>query len=429
MTTAAALALLVLGRVISLNEALQIAAEHQPQLRQAHANTEASLARADEGKAPLLPQLNGTGTYTRTTANYSARPGSVPTQFSGAANSQPQTFTTYNYYNFGLNATQLVYDFGQSHSRWQSLRATADAQRSTEHATTLQILLNVRTNYFSARANKAMISVARDTLANQEKHLHQIEGFVTVGTRPEIDLAQSKTDLANAKVQLINAENGYETAKALLNQAIGVEQSTDYDISDDTMAPIQGENLSIEPLLDEALKARPEFNAVQGQLRAAELTLTSFREAYLPSLGVFAGTTETGSQWNRLAPNANAGVSLTWPIYQGNLTLSQEREASANLDASKAQMDILRLQVRVEVEQTRLAVRAAKEAQIAAEEAAANAHVRLTLAEGRYTAGAGSVIELGDAQIAATTAAAQRVQADYNLSSTRAQLFKALGRL
>jgi outer membrane protein len=65
---------------------------------------------------------------------------------------------------------------------------------------------------------------------------------------------------------------------------------------------------------------------------------------------------------------------------------------------------------------------------LAADEALLNARERLRLAEGRYQAGVGSVIELGDAQVALTNAAAQKVQADYNVSTARAQLMKAIGR-
>ena len=88
----------------------------------------------------------------------------------------------------------------------------------------------------------------------------------------------------------------------------------------------------------------------------------------------------------------------------------------------------MRQQVRLGVEQARLAVRAAKAALGAAVEAEVNAREQLRLAEGRYAAGVGSIIELGDAQVAETTAAAQRVQADYNVSTARAQLLNALGR-
>ena len=64
----------------------------------------------------------------------------------------------------------------------------------------------------------------------------------------------------------------------------------------------------------------------------------------------------------------------------------------------------------------------------AAHEAAANARVRLTLAEGRYQAGVGNVIELGDSQVAMTTAAAQEVQAIFQLATARARLLQALGK-
>jgi outer membrane protein len=84
--------------------------------------------------------------------------------------------------------------------------------------------------------------------------------------------------------------------------------------------------------------------------------------------------------------------------------------------------------VRVELRQARLAVRAAKASQEAAAEALENAKKQLELAEGRYNEGVGNVIELGDAQVGLSQASAQAVQAEYNLSTARAQLMHALGR-
>ena len=124
----------------------------------------------------------------------------------------------------------------------------------------------------------------------------------------------------------------------------------------------------------------------------------------------------------------NATVNLGWAIFQGGLTRAQTREANANLAATEAQTDALRQQIRVEVEQARTAVQAARAALEAAGEVLVNARERLRLAEGRYQAGAGSIIELGDAQVAATSAAGQRVQAEQAVSSARAALLLALGR-
>ena len=67
------------------------------------------------------------------------------------------------------------------------------------------------------------------------RHLGQIDGFVTEGTRPQIDLAQARADRATARVQLIAAENAYSLARAALNRAMGVTGSIDYDVADQTV--------------------------------------------------------------------------------------------------------------------------------------------------------------------------------------------------
>ncbi len=64
----------------------------------------------------------------------------------------------------------------------------------------------------------------------------------------------------------------------------------------------------------------------------------------------------------------------------------------------------------------------------AADDGAASAREQLRLAEQRYATGVGSIIELDDAEVAYTSAAAQAVQARYLLASARAQLLAALGR-
>ena len=96
-----------------------------------------------------------------------------------------------------------------------------DVQRYGEQTTRLQVVLGVRTAYFNARAMKELVAVAQETLDDQNKHLAQVQGQVTVGTQPPIALAQQKASCANAVVQLIQAQNNYETAKAQLNQAAG----------------------------------------------------------------------------------------------------------------------------------------------------------------------------------------------------------------
>lgn len=413
-------------RTVGLAEAVQTAREHQPQLMQAKAQTAAARARADIARSPLLPQLVGVAAYQRTTANFVARPGAVPAQFMN--NMAQLTGNTFNFYNFGVTLSQYIWDFGQTTGRFRAAKETAAAQGATERATELAVTLNVRTAYFAARAQRAMVQVARENLTNQDRHLQQVQGFVSVGTRPEIDLAQARTDRANADVQVINAENNYEIAKAQLNQAMGVETDTNYDVRDESLDEVPGETGERASLLEEAVRARPDLMSLDRQLAAQKLAISAVKGAYGPSLSAAMAFTEAGTDITAMTWNWNATVNMTWPLFSGLLTWSQTKEANANLAVLAAQKTQLRQQVNVEVEQARLQVRGAKAALFAAGEALKNAKERLRLAEARYAAGVGSIIELGDAQLTTTSAAAQSVQSEYSLGSARALLLKALGR-
>jgi outer membrane protein len=411
-------------RVLHLDEAVKLGLEHHPGVLVAQAQTEAASGRVEQARSGYLPQVTGTALYERVHGSTSVRAGGAaapPTQVGGAG-------LTYNIWSAGVNATQLIWDFGQTVGRTRAATATREAQEASERTARFQAALEIRQAFFQAHAERALVKVGEDTVTNMERHLRQIQGFVEQGIRPEIDLAQAKTDLANARVTLINAQSGYLTAKAQLNQAMGIVQGTDYDVADEALAPIPGEDTGGDLLVRQALTARPEIAALQKQTKAAELTVSSIQGAYGPTLSSFGGVSEAGPALDQLGLNWNIGLNLTWPIFQGGLTSGQVREARANVSSSQAQLTSAELSVRLQVEQARLGLTAAKVAITAAQDALENARQRLKLAEGRYESGVGSIIELDDAQVAALAAGAQLVQADYNLASARAGLLSALGK-
>lgn len=413
------------GHALTLAEAEQLAEKNQPQIVQAREATRAAEARTDGAFGSLIPQVNGTASYTRQTANFVPRPGALPSNVSAASTTSG---ATYDLFNFGITASQLVYDFGQTYGGYKVAQSNALAQKESEAAVLQQVMYNVRSAFSAAWSQQALIAVARDNLENQERHLAQVEALVKVGTRPEIDLAQVKSDRASAKLQMINAENGYALAKAQLNLAMGVEQSIDFTVADERLAQVDGENLSDAQLIESAVKTRPDLRALTQQIESQERQISAVRGGYFPSLGVSTGLTEGGRDLSALTWNWNAMASLTWPLFQGGITRAAVREAEANRATAVSKQVAQRQQIVLDVIQARLSVNAAKASLDAAREVELNAKERLRLAEARYTAGAGSIIERQDAQVAATTASGQVVTADYNLSIARAQLIKALGR-
>ncbi len=423
MSLAAEPAGLATRRVLSRVQAEQNALKNQPQIARAKAQTRVALAHADQSEASFYPGVVASAAYARRTANSGSQLGGLPANTGGKS-----SFDTFNSYNFGITATQLVYDFGQTTGGYRAAQANAEAQAESEATTRLNVLLAVRTAFALAWANRAQVEVARHTLENADHHLIQVQGLADAGARPQIDLAQVRADRASAELQLINVENAYETAKAQLNQAMGSDVGTDYDVGDEPLAEVMGEALYEEQLIKLAASGRPELRSLKRQVDANELQISASKAGIAPSLGVSTSLTESGPEINALAWNWSAGANLTWPLFQGGITNARVREAVANREVSRSELALERQQIRLEVTQAHFALRGAKASLNAAHEVQKNANERLRLAEARYQAGAGSIIELEDAETQASSASGQVVQAEYSIFVGRAQLERALGR-
>jgi len=190
MTTAPIIVLLALSaRTVTLEEAVRAAEAQKPEVRVAQANAAVGVARTVQARAPALPQIKVEGEYDRTTGNRRQRPGRNTLV--------DNSWNFYNWFEGQVTGTQLIWDFGKTLNSWRAAEMRAVALADTERATRLEAVGTVRSAFFRARAAKALIGVARQTLANQERHLAQITGFVQAGTRPEIDLAQSRATRRN----------------------------------------------------------------------------------------------------------------------------------------------------------------------------------------------------------------------------------------
>jgi outer membrane protein len=199
-------------------------------------------------------------------------------------------------------------------------------------------------------------------------------------------------------------------------------------VTGEASAALAGEEAPLETLVDEALRARPDVAAKIAALRAQDLTNKATEGRYGPSLSAATGFTYQGRQLDNMVWNWSGALTLSWAIFEGGAVRASVREGQALSSAARAEIDIARQQARVEVDQARLTIIAGKAAIAAAERSLANAKARLDLAEVRYRTGVGNGIELSDAQLAATNAGFQRLQALLKLDTARAQLQKALGR-
>jgi len=400
-------------QTVTLDDAVRTALSQHPELRMASAGVEVARTRVRSVRAGLFPTLGLSARY-----GLSAGPEAPGGTFWSADGAQS--------YSAGLSGSLLLWDFGRTSDRVEAAEAGVEIELRSRDATTRGIVLEVELGYYEALARRRLAQVAAETLASEERHLGEIEQLVAVGARPPIDLARARTTVASARSQVVSADNAYALARAGLASAMGVA-SSDFEVAEVVAPALAGESDATARMLTVALERRPELAGLRASMQAQRLTIRQAEHALYPTLRLGADTSYAGSEFEDPRWGASVGLTLSWTLYDGGAAAASASAERLSLIVLDAQQEALRRAVELQLTQARLEVSSAKAAGAAAAEQTTAATELLRLAEERYRAGVGNVIELGDAQVAASNAAAGEVAAAVQLSSARARLKWALG--
>ncbi len=404
------LALALQASPLTIEQAVETALSNHPDLRAAGGQAQAASARARASRGPLLPQVRASASL-----GYGAR---APWE---------QALVSNGDLGAGVSADLLLYDFGRTRNGWRSAQASAEATAQSAQAVAGDLALNVRLAFFDVLESEALVQIGRETLANEQRHLQQIEQFVAAGTRPAIDLAKLRTTVATARASLVRAESNLQIAKARLNQAMGVTASTDYEVARSDLPALPLETEATDTLFARATDNRPELAAQRSSIRASELSVKVAEKRLWPSLQLGAGLSYFADDIVSPGWGASVGLSLSWTLFDGLAAPANEQAERANLVTAQARLTGQEQQIWTELDTARVDLGSAKAELEAARQGLESARELLSLAEARYAEGVGSSIELSDAQLELANAEVQVVRGEYDLAAARARLLRALG--
>ena len=397
----------LLQRAITVDEAVAISLDNQPQIRARLADYAAAKYRVDQALSALLPQL--TASVNTTKSNTIA----LSTGTSGTTVALPVSRDFGQTLNAQIQLSQLLFDFGKNAATTEATRKLSEVALENVELQRQVLTQSVKTQYTNINFAQRLIRVQEQALQRAELNLRSARGFFEVGTRPKSDVTRAEVDVANARVDVIRAKNTERLARAALNNAMGVPVDTPTQVLDNLV--YQPSTLDRTRLMDEALRRRPE--ARQARLRAESneaLVRRTFRDFFPDISGVaaFGGVrTSFDESWS-------ATLSLSWSIFDGGNRIGRYREAQANLESAQATVRATDLDIQRDVEQSLINVSNAEERIQAAQKAVESAQENFRLAQGRFDAGVGTILELTDAQLALTQAQNTEAQAlaDYRIA-------------
>jgi outer membrane protein TolC len=396
---------------LTLPRAIEIAMQQQPNIRATKADIEAARGRVDQANVARRPTLSvdasvGAGSNKGTFLDPAIRTG------------------------IGASANWRIYDFGQTRANIRAAEASAAAVEASIGTTTLDIESTVSIAFLEAVARMRLIAVADATVKSEELHLDQARKFVAAQAKDPIEVAQAQARAANARSALSQAQANSAVALANLRSAIGwVDPEVTFVVDLSWPTPPVDEPTGLPGLVDAARKNRPELVQLDKQVIAAEASVTAAEAQRRPVLSANASTgwdLGTGA-WDA-EPSWNAGLVLSWQLYDGGASAASQRIARASLAGVMASRDTLLVSLTSQLDAARSRIIANRANVIASTEAVTAARAQLNLANARYTQGLGSQIELADAQTAVTTAEGNLIQAEWQLADAWAQLRRALGK-
>jgi len=395
-------------RRLTLVDVIDLALRNNASTKASWADARAAAAAYAVSRNAYLPSATAEGSVTRLkTAATSGRSAVLQTV-----------------YGPSVSLSFLLFDLGGRSGDAIAAREALFAADWTHNATIQNVVLQAEQGFFRYMSQKSLVEAQRATLEDTEANLRAADERHRLGLATIADVLQSRTAASRARLALETTQGDLQSTRGALAAAMGLPPNLPYDVeaAPDTL-PAPRVQDSVDTLITQALRSRPDLAAAWAQARAARGRARSVRARGLPSITVEGNAGETYVNRRPKGSESYSGsVSLQVPLVPFLTGRDDAAEASAQADAAAARAEALGQQVVSQAFASYYALDTAAQRVETSRDLMASARASEDVALARYRAGAGSVLDLLQAQSALADARAQEIDARWGWYSALAQL-------
>jgi len=226
------------GLPASVEDAVVVALEANPDLAAARQRTRAAHADVGAAAATRLPTLSLFADGEHDDYLHSLNLGGYAGSFSGAV---PNAVTTAD---VGIRATLPLFQGGRPAAQVRAAQANEGAALDQEIGTERSIIAQVRGAFAAWQSANALIADTQTALAAAKLSLEGVKAENSVGNRTIIEVLNAEQEMVNAQVQLVTAQRNAYVAGFTLLAAMGKAEARDLGLDQD------GANGAEGPLYD-----------------------------------------------------------------------------------------------------------------------------------------------------------------------------------
>lgn len=319
---------------LSLDDAVERGIQANLALAEATVSQHQADAQRLESLNALLPSIKGEGStsaHQYNLASFGFTSNSVVRIASLIPNFNPASFSPM----VKVDVTQAdaaldwtAFDYAAI-TRYKAARENVRAALYNIRSSRGLVVLTVGNQYLKTLADKSRIESTQALERADELLLQQAQAEHEAGTVPRLDELRARVQYQTQQQRVIAAQNAYEKDLILLKREIGVPVEQAIELSD-TAPYADLEQMPLEDAKRAAYQNRQDYQGLERQVRAAQLSRAAARYERLPTV------TESG----------NYGVTgVTHGLYHGTfialgevkLPLFKEAQFRGDADVAEAQ--------------------------------------------------------------------------------------------
>jgi outer membrane protein len=293
----------------------------------------------------------------------------------------------------------------------------------------------VKTQFYQVILDRALIGVQEESVRLLESQLKDQQNRFEAGTVPRFNVLQAQVQLSNQIPNLIAARNNYRISILTLAKTLGL----DFNPARGIAAPIRvvGElsyiprNISLLQAIELGKQSRPFLKQaranVLNQIEQVHVALGGFLPNVTSTGGYDVFSSPLNSSWHDISQGWVFGLQGSWAVWDSGETYGKFKQQRALLSETKITYDDDVRQVELEIQQAASNLLQNRELIQATEKNVEQAQEAVRLAQARLGAGAGTQLDVLNAQVQLTTAQSTRLQALFGYNSTLAEFDRVTG--
>ena len=411
---------------LGIDQAISTALTKNPEVLSAIQQISRTTGQMIQVRAALLPTLNVSSGYEVQSEELVNPNSSIRgATFGPTPNNEA--------WNINISVNQSIWSGWKNQADFSAARLANDSSFYALRETIDRTVAETKRLFYDVIFNRALIRVREESVAVLQTQLQDQQSRFEAGTVPRFNVLQAEVALANAIPPVIQARNQLRISQFALVKQLGLDYPSDPSLVPiDVIGQLDYDPIKIDlkESVFAAMTRNPSLKIQRQNILIEAERLKAAMSGFQPTLNATAGWQSFSIPLaNRLDETVNGwffGVTGSWNIFDGLATIGATKAARAALDQSRINYDNSARGIELDVQRAVSNLIEAQEVIDSQRASVVQATEALRLSRERLDAGAGTQLDVLNAQVSLLQAQTTELEARFRYITALAEYNRVL---